>query len=369
MLHPPILRLAFAIIVAAGIVSPARSQIGSPVVNDDRSVTFMTYAPKADTVRVKGIEGLPPVEMMPSGDGFWQTTVGPLEPELYSYTFEIDGADQVDRLNRATKAWFWLESLVEVPGDPPLLHERRPVPHGVVHHHTFPSKTTGRDHGLYVYTPPSYDAARERGYPLVVLLHGFGDDENAWIEVGRTPEIADNMIAAGLIVPSVIAMPYGHPVPVEPGRYNPDYGRENTAAMESVVVKEILPLVDAHYNTREDATSRAIVGLSMGGGHALTIGLKNPQLFSHVGGFSSSIPGDEQDEILERRENEAAGLSPQLLWFACGRDDRLLQRNDEFAEWLESAGIDHTYEVTEGAHTWLVWRRYLQSFLPLLFRE
>ncbi len=363
------LRLAIAVTCAAGIVSPGQSQVVSPVVNDDRSVTFRTYAPLADTVRVKGIEGFPPQDLARTDNGFWETTVGPLEPELYSYTFEIDGADQVDRLNRATKNWFWLESLVEVPGDPALLHERQAVPHGVLHHHTFASTTAGRDYGLFVYTPPSYDPGRADDYPLVVLLHGFGDDENAWVDVGRTPEIADNMIAAGSIVPSVIVMPYGHPVPVESGRYRPDYGRENTAAMESVVVEEILPLVAARYNVREDADGRAIVGLSMGGGHSLTIGLKYPELFSYVGGFSSATPEEGRDELLKRSSPDAVQRSRRLLWVGCGEDDFLIERNNEFARWLEANGIEHTYVVSDGAHTWLVWRRYLQKFLQLLFRE
>ncbi len=347
-----------------------RAQVVSPVVHATGQVTFRTIAPNATRVLVKGLAGVEPQEMSRTDNGAWEVTVGPLAPELYSYVFEVDGADQVDRLNRDIKTWFWLESLVEVPGDPPLLHERQPTPHGIVHHHTYPSDVADREQGLFVYTPPGYSPTRESGYPVLVLLHGYGDDESAWVDVGRAPIIADNLIAKGQMIPMIIAMPYGHPIAVGSGGYGDDYGRANQMAMETRIVDEILPALGRDYHVADTAALRAIAGLSMGGGQSLAIGLRNLDLFSYVGGFSSATPDADRNDYFSgiTGDVDAANDRLNLLWISCGRDDFLLQRNNAFAAWLGELGVDHVYEISEGGHDWMVWRRYLQEYLPMLFR-
>ena len=143
----------------------------------------------------KGWPVVEPQALVKNADKVWEVTLGPLTPELYSYTFSVDGVVVADPHNRLVKKWLTVESLVEVPGDPPLAHQQQCVPHGVVHHHTYLSQTTSNERGVFVYTPPGYRVDGTEQYPLLVLMHGYGDDESAWLEVGRANWIADNLIA------------------------------------------------------------------------------------------------------------------------------------------------------------------------------
>jgi enterochelin esterase family protein len=346
------------------------AQLVSPEVQADRQVTFRLRAPHAEVVRVQGIAGLDPQPMTKIDDEIWELTVGPLAPELYSYAFEIDGAVLPDRHNRSVKKWLSVDSQFEVPGDPPLVHEQQAVPHGVVHHHLYQSETTGTDRGVFVYTPPGYSKQMSKRFPLVVLLHGYGDDESAWLEVGRANQIADNLLAQGKIEPMVIAMPYGHPMPIERKAQFDDYSARNVQAMERDLFQDLLPLLDDEYRLLTERDQRAIVGLSMGGGKSLTIGLSNLDKFAWIGGFSSAAPqGDLEQEFAELIDDVATtNARIELLWLGCGEDDFLVQRNRQFTTWLTAKGIRHTYRETEGSHNWMVWRKYLAEFLPQLFR-
>ncbi len=361
---------AVAVIAAAALLKTPESaaQLVSPEVLPNRSVTFRVHAPRADSVFVKGIEALGRTAMSRGERGVWSVTVGPLEPDLYSYVFEVDGADVVDRHNRDLKSWFFLESLVEIPGDPPLIHEQQLVPHGSVTHHIYVSKSAGHERGVFVYTPPEYDANRRDGYPTLVLLHGFGDDEGAWLNVGRAHFIADNLLAAGKIVPMVIVMPYGHPEALS-RRFTDDYRFRNEAKMERDVVEDLLPFIHQQYNVSSNRYDRAVAGLSMGGGQSIHIGLNNLDTFAWIGAFSAVTPvenlhatyGFITDDL--QRTNEQI----RLLWIACGRDDYLVERNETFRSWLDKNGVTNTYLFTEGAHTWFVWRDYLSAFVQSIF--
>jgi enterochelin esterase-like enzyme len=348
-----------------------RSQIVSPEVHPDRTVTFRLLAPNAQEVIVKGLVGLEAQALEKGERGIWQVTVGPLKPELHSYVFEVDGANLLDPSNRRVKKWLTCENMVEIPGAPPLLHEQQSVPHGVVHHHIYDSGSAGHERGVYVYTPPGYAPARRAGYPLLVLLHGFGDDQSAWLEVGCANFIADNLIAAGKIKPLVIAMPYGHPLPLErPSTFRDDYAARNIEALDKDLQQDLMPLLERTYHLTDSRTQRAITGLSMGGGQSLTIGLQHLDQFAWIGGFSSATPQGDLDlefanlVIDVNRTNKAI----ELLWVGCGKDDFLIERNQAFDAWLAEKGIDHTYRLTEGGHDWTVWRKYLAEFLPLLFQ-
>ncbi len=347
-------------------------QLVSPQLHADRTVTFRLAAPQAKEVFVQGLAGLPPQAMVKSAGGNWEITLGPLAPELYSYTFAVDGATVTDPHNRHVKKWLSVENLLEVPGEPPMLHERQAVPHGVVHHHVYRSRTTNTERGVYVYTPPGYrgDAPSPR-FPLLVLLHGYGDDESAWLEVGRAHWMADNLIAQQRAIPLVIAMPYGHPLPLEKQTTFEDYSARNRVVMEQDLMEDLLPLLQREYRVADDSRQRAIVGLSMGGGQSLMIGLKRLDQFAWVGGFSSAPPQDDLDRQFAALVQDVplANRQLQLLWLACGQEDYLLDRNDQLHRWLEQHGIHHTYHITAGAHDWMVWRKYLAEFLPLLFRN
>mgnify|MGYP001814986174 FL=1 len=254
--------------------------------------------------------------------------------------------------------------MVEIPGDPPPLTELQAVKHGTTHRHLYDSSVTESHRAAVVYTPPGYSPERAEPYPLLVLCHGFGDDETAWTEVGRAHLIVDNLVAAGTIEPLVIAMPNGHPIPLMK-RGEEDYDERNTEAMLLDVVEELLPLVESNYHVATTSQRRAIAGLSMGGGHAISIGMSHPDLFAAIGAFSSAAP--EGDLAVHHPSwlpvNNPTSSQRQLFWIACGEDDSLLQRNRSFNDELNRQGITHTYVETKGDHSWPVWRDYLPRFL------
>jgi enterochelin esterase-like enzyme len=339
----------------------------SPEVMPDGRVTFRMLAPKAESVAVQGLRHLPVQPMTREASGLWSVTVGPFSPDIYSYTFLIDGATVTDPHDRDIKKYFSSESLFEVPGNPPILASAQPVPHGVVHRQFYASKIRGRDAGLEIYTPPGYDARAPRLYPVVYLLHGFGDREEAWVDAGRANWIADNLIAQGRIEPAIVVMPYGHPVPVESRDLSRDYSERNLAAMQQDLLGEVIPLVERDYRADPRAEKRAIVGLSMGGGQSLVIGLGHPDVFRWVGAFSAAAPEENLDSIFAAVLGDPA-VRPHLLWIAVGRDDFLLKRNEALHAWLDGKGVAHTWAVSDGAHEWPVWRSYLPQFLELIFR-
>jgi enterochelin esterase-like enzyme len=319
---------------------------------------------------VQGLSGVEPRALVKAASGVWEVTVGPLAPELYSYKFSVDGAEVTDPHNRHVKKWLTVENLVEVPGDPPLLHEQQRVPHGVVHYHTYYSKTAGCERGVNVYTPPAYRADGADRYPLLVLLHGYGDDESAWLEAGRAHLIADNLIAQSKAVPLVIAMPYGHPLPLPKEGAFDDYATPNQAAMEEDLMQNLLPLLADQYRLKDDRRQRAVAGLSMGGGQSLTIGLQNLDRFAWIAGFSSATPVGNVDKRFAHLLADVSATNEQLklLWIGCGKEDFLLERNEQFRTWLSDNRINHVYRLTDGGHEWMVWRKYLAEVLPQLFR-
>jgi enterochelin esterase family protein len=347
-----------------------QAQLVSPEVHEDGRVTFRTRAPAAQKVLLKGIEGQQPQEMTRNDEGVWQLTIGPLEPKTYSYLFEIDGVDLVDLHNRDVKKWLSLQSMVHVPGMPPRLEQQTDVPHGSLHKHWYESSATGQSRAVVVYTPPDYSPIADVRYPVVYLLHGYGDDETAWTEVGRAHWIADNLVARAKIEPLVIVMPNGHPVPIDRRAEFDDYSARNVEQMELDLINDLAPLITSTYHVADDRRRRAIVGLSMGGGQALTIGLRRLDYFAHIGGFSSAAPRGELTESLPAVAAEPTSVNDRLrtLWIACGKDDFLLKRNQNFVEQLNRHGVRHTYEETTGGHDWIVWREYLPTVLSQCFR-
>jgi enterochelin esterase family protein len=356
----------------------AQPAIRSPEVLPDGRVTFRLLAPKALAVAVKGLRHLQPQLMTKDAEGVWSVTVGPLTPDLYSYTFDVDGATFTDPINRRVKEWLSNESLVEVPGKPPLLISQQAVPHGILHRYILPS---GLRHGpvpVVVYTPPGFDVRAPKIYPVVFLLHGYGDEENAWVDAGRANFIADNLIAQGRMVPAIIIMTNGHPEPLPPDPRIPDYGAQNEVTMVNELMLFILPFVQANFPVTREADGRAIAGLSMGGGQALSLGLMRPDVFGWVGGFSSSVPKGDWPNLFRTLLGLAnpdpnvrfAGEPklPRLIWIGVGKDDSLLERNQKFHAWLESRHVPHEWHVTDGGHEWPVWRGYLAEFLERIFR-
>jgi enterochelin esterase-like enzyme len=340
----------------------------SPEVHPDRTVTFRLKAPNAKAVSVVAIETLPPAPMTKDDKGIWTATVGPLPPAVYSYAFHIDGATVTDPRNPNVKVWIQSNSMVEVPGSPATVTEIQDVPHGAVHLHTYKSGALDTMRGLVVYTPPGYDPAAATGYPVLYLLHGFGDNERAWTDVGRAHVIADNLIAAKRAVPLVIVMPYGHGVSPEQARGG-RFGDNNDRFMTDLE-RDVMPMIEKTYRVASTPERRAVSGLSMGGGQTLTLALRRQDLFRWAAAFSSAIPDGDLKAFFAKAASDAAAFNAQqkLLWIGIGKSDFLFERNQGFDKWLTDTGLEHEYLVTDGGHTWLVWRDYLEKVLARLFR-
>ncbi len=366
MKRTAILFLTAASLAAFGDEPP----ITSPEVQPDRRVTFRLRAPNAKEVHVSRA-GSPDLAMQKDEQGVWSATTDPLEPDIYGYSFEVDGTSIADPSNPVTiPNYLSRGSMVHVPGPATLPWEVRDIPHGVVHRHFYKSGVVGDQRDYYVYTPPAYDAKAKTHYPVLYLLHGFSDDASAWTEVGRANVILDNLIADGKAKPMLVVMPLGYGAPEILKRSrprDPDLGRLNRERFRDALLNEVVPQVEKQYRVAADRKTRAIVGLSMGGAESLFTGLNALDRFAWVGGFSSGGLGDDPAKAFPNLD-EKANSQLRLLWIGCGTEDSLIENNRKLREWLTSKQVKHTDVETPGAHTWLLWRRYLAEFVPPLFR-
>ena len=352
---------------AAFAQAPRMDTLASPEVQPDRRVTFRVRAPKASEVSLFGDWMRPETRQAMTRDeqGVWSVTVGPLEPGLAIYTFTVDGVTAPDPINPRIKLRARTSaSLVDVPGHPPELWEARDVPHGAVQVNWEKSKVTGDTRAYYIYTPPGYDPGRSTRYPVLYLLHGNNDTAAGWTDVGKANFILDNQIAENKALPMIIVMPWGHAVPYIGSQSN------NTATFERYLLEEVMPAVERKYRVARGRENRAIVGLSMGGGHALQIGLGHLDIFSAVAAFSSAVPGNFEGRFKPLLDDPiGTNKKLKLLWIGCGRQDTAFERNQKLSELLTGHKVRNTFHATEGLHNFAIWRRYLAEVAPLLFRK
>jgi enterochelin esterase-like enzyme len=352
----------------SGWAQTASAAVRSPEIGADRRVTFRVHAPQATGVALTGefMQGSKPLQK--SGDGLWSITVGPLEPEIYNYNFIIDGVKTIDPNNPQVKTGSTpstISSILEIHGEGPAFYDAQDEPHGEIHTIWYESKSLKTIRRLTVYTPPGYDSKGNTRYPALYLFHGANADETAWTRLGHVNLILDNLLAAGKTKPFVVVMPFGYGAPpgsaAAPG--------QNTTLFSRDLLEDVIPFVDSHYRVYSDRGHRAIAGLSMGGGESLEIGLNHLELFSYVGGFSAALrPADFQKNFGGIFANpEATNGKLRLLWIGCGTDDSLFGAATDFAKFLDAAKIKHVFKQSDGAHTWMVWRRYLNEFAPQLF--
>lgn len=365
--------LACAALVATGIAvaqAPAAEAaarrpaiVRSPEVGDDGRVTFRLRAPKAVEVAVSGQWPGGTAPMTRDDEGLWSLTIGPVPAGVWEYSFQLDGVTMIDPGNPAVKPMREPRtSILHIAGKPPMVFDYQDVPHGALHAHTYPSKTLGRLREMVVYTPPGYDEYQTR-YPTLYLQHGSGDNQQTWTTHGKAHWILDNLIAAGQATPMVVVMLDGHAgIPGTPGAAN------NTAWFERELLTEVLPWVERRYRVKRDPAQRAIAGLSMGGGQSLVIGLNHREMFGWVAGFSAAAPGAEAvRDALDHGADVNRRL--RLLWMACGKDDFLLARNQDFLRALDQGGIRYEWHLTEGNHSWPIWRAYWADLAPRLFKS
>ncbi len=363
--------LTLSIASAFGQTPAAPPPIVSPEVHADRTVTFRFRDPNAKEVLLAR-EGDKRAPMTQDDKGIWTITTPPLEPDYYGYSFVADGVSLIDPANPVIKPNLrGISNIVHVPGPSTISWESNDVPHGEVHHHFYKSGIIGDDRDYYVYTPPGYDPNSKRKYPVLYLFHGFSDDASAWTAVGRANIILDNLIAQGKAKPMIIVMPLGYGVPevVKPGSSglsDPEMRDRNYAKFRDALFIEVIPAVQKEYRALDGHGSRAIAGLSMGGAESLYIGLNAIDKFGYIGSFSAG--GSVDAEKLFPLLNQKSNAQISLLYIACGTDDRLIEPNRKFREFLTSRSVKYEAVETPGAHVWMVWRRNLTAFASLLFQ-
>jgi enterochelin esterase family protein len=350
----------------------------SPEVHPDCTVTFRYRAPNATQVFLIGeiVQGKGPQPMVKDEAGIWTLTTEPLKPEIWIYNFRVDGVDVLDPSNPAVKPvppGQLINNFVEVPGDAPADYDSQAVPHGQVHIMLYESAAMGFTRTLWVYTPPDYDTSR-KSYPVLYLLHGNGEEVSGWVRNGRANIILDNLLAQHKIQPMIVVMPQGHALQapgIEPLKRITGETSMFSPLFPKDLIEQIIPLVEKNYRAKSSRDSRAIAGLSMGGGQALSIGLGHPELFRYVLGYSAAIGPNFLDiqDVLNKVNGDpnSTNKSFGLVWISCGRQDFLYKANKALDEDLTAHGVQHKYVETEGAHVWSVWRHNLGDSLPLLF--
>lgn len=348
---------------------PAAQQappVRSPEVAPDRRVTFRVPAPKASKVTVF-CECLKEEHALSRGaDGVWSITVGPIEPDIYEYHFTVDGVDNLDQRNPVVKYNSrpnLIESVLEVPGTSPMFYDVRPVPHGTVSIKYYQSKATSSARRAFIYTPPNYERSSAR-LPVLYLLHGADGDETVWTQFGRANLILDNLIAEKKAGPMVVVMPFGYAYPWHAGVA----GEKQRADFQKDLLEDLIPFVQSNYRVYADRDHRALAGLSMGGGQTLAIGPRHLDVFSRLAVFSAGAGQNPQESLADVAAN-AKNVNSQLklFWIGIGTEDTGMAGAKRTSDYLSSAGIKHTFKTMPGAHTWIVWRHFLNEVAPQLW--
>ena len=405
-----ILSIALCAICAVSAVAQEKlfqgANVQSPVVNADGTVTFNLFAPKAIKVEVTGdflpttkieVPGFgtveqPGVAQLTEGkDGIWSYTTSKLAPELYSYTFNIDGMTGVKDpaniyVNRDIVSFSNIFIVSEKQGDKGDIYRVNEVKHGNLAKVWYDSPTLKMQRRMTIYTPAGYD--KGSNYPVLYLMHGAGGDENAWSELGRAAQILDNLIAKGKAKPMIVVMPNGNtdcqaaPGEWSRGMYQPTFmgsvNQKSIATMDESFM-DIVKYVESHYKVAKNKKNRAICGLSMGGGHTFATSKRYPDTFNYIGLFSAGlhISGDrtksfyqllQENTEVQKQLARLFASKPALYWIAIGKTDFLYQQNSDLRKYLDEKGYPYEYLETDGGHIWRNWRIYLTEFAQKIFK-
>jgi enterochelin esterase-like enzyme len=378
--------------------SPAATNVPGaqyPRTHRDGRVTFTLAAPRASTVEVAGGDGLGkgPFAMTKGSDGTWSVTIAPPVPGFHYYWFVLDGVSVNDPGSETYFGYSRETSGIEIPEAGADFYAIRDVPHGEVREKWYLSRTTGAWRRALVYTPPGYDSSAGRRYPVLILQHGMGEDETGWTRQGKAQFILDNLIAAGRARPMIVVMDRGYAPKAGTSPYaltvNSTLGEIQTAfsAFSDVVIRELIPAIDASYRTIADRNHRAMAGLSMGGMQTLFIASRHLDTFAYFASLSGPVPrgndpgrrlGESLQGPFDTRTayrgifSDPAKFNGQvrLLWLGAGTEEQELHASvSGAAEALKDGGVHVVFFESPGtAHEWQTWRRGLYDLAPRLFR-
>lgn len=400
-------------------VAPGQSY---PQLNSEKRARFRITAPDAKDVAVSLGR---PLTVTKGDDGVWTVITSPLVEGFHYYQIIVDGARVADPNTRTffgSSRWM---SGIDVPSDDMDFFAAKNVPHGTVREQPYFSSVTKQWRRCFVYTPPGYDQNPSARYPVLYLQHGAGEDETAWSVQGRTGFILDNLIAEGKARPMLIVMdngggsglfaqPRGGPggtagnnlvapnataapaaanaptatVAAAPAGAAPNPGGASTGGggagrgpggrggflnpeFENVLLKDVIPMIDASYRTIADRKARGMAGLSMGGMQTRSIGLAHLETFSHIGIFSGGTLGDPKAESGPLAKVDEFNRLVRVAFVSYGETENGAKTLKEYCDGLTATGFKnvHYYISPRTAHEFLTWRRSLHEFAPLLFQD
>ena len=352
-----------------------------PQVNSEGRVRASISAPEAQVVQLD-IGGIK-YDLKKDDKGVWTGDSDPQDEGFHYYQLVIDGAQVPDPGSMYFYGASRWGSGVEIPAADQNFYALKEVPHGQVRENLYFSEITRSWRRCFVYTPPDYERNLSARYPVLYLQHGMGEDETGWSVQGRANLILDNLIAEERAVPMIIVMDRGYASRPDqsPSRNpgGPQGGPAGISAFEEVLIKEIIPMIDATYRTLADRSHRAMAGLSMGANQTILITMNNLDLFSYIGGFSGTANYPSSAEIdparfMNGKFSDAKALNEKinLYWLGLGtrEPDPFPGSVGAFRKMLEKTGVKYVYYESPGTgHEWLTWRRSLYQFAPLLFKE
>jgi enterochelin esterase-like enzyme len=351
-----------------------------PQVLPGSRVLFRLKAPDAKQVQVDLGKKY---DLVKDKDGFWSVTTDSISGGFHYYSLLIDGIAVADPASETFYGMSRMASGIEIPFKGDDFYKVKDVPHGDIRSKRYFSKVTNSWRRMFVYTPPGYDQATEK-YPVLYILHGGGEDERGWATQGNTDLILDNLIAENAAKPMVIVMVDGNVNAVPTGRGGgggapaaPGPGGLNENGLkgfENELKQAVIPFVESNYRVLTDAKSRALAGLSMGGIQTLYAGVKNNDMFSYLGVFSSGWFANNPDltnpqyEFMKQNKS-AINTNIKKFWVSMGgKEDIAYENCKTMLSKFDEIGIKYEYSEHPGGHTWPVWRHDLFKFAQVLFK-
>lgn len=343
-----------------------------PKVDTGRRAHFRIHAPEAKDVKVD-ICGKK-YDMTRDDTGYWDVVTDPLVVGFHYYFLVVDGVSVIDPASEAFYGCGRMAGGIEIPEDASAAAYytfNKDIPHGQVRECRYFSEIENSERRCFVYTPAEYETNTDRRYPVLYLQHGMGEDERGWHQQGRMADILDNQIAGGKCVPMIVVMDYGncgYIFGARPGETREEFG----ASFTPIMLNELIPYIDNNFRTLTDRDNRAMAGLSWGGHETLQTTLRNLDKFSHIGSFSGALffladgIGNAYDGVFA--DPDSFNRQVHTFFFGMGTEEGF--GSDRISKALTDAGINNTYYASPGTHhEWLTWRRCLNEFLPLIFRQ
>ncbi|MEO5890604.1 MAG: alpha/beta hydrolase-fold protein, partial [Ferruginibacter sp.] len=370
LIFKPVDQSTFSKYAVAG--APASSNIRNapyPQILPDSRVIFNVKAPEAKKVQ---IDLGKKYDLVKDNTGAWAGTTDSISEGFHYYSLLIDGVAVADPASETFYGMGRMASGIEIPFAGGAYYALRNVPHGDIRIKKYFSSVTNSWRQLYIYTPPGYDSNTLAKFPVLYILHGGGEDETGWATQGKTDLIIDNLIAAKKATPMIVVMPDAN---IGGGGFSASGIEGSLKAFESEMKKVIIPFVEKSYRTLPGADNRALAGLSLGGMHTLYTGIRNTDMFAHLGVFSSGwiVPmmndlADGQYDYIKTNTGKINNDLKTFFFSEGGPEDIAYKNGQIMLEKLEELKIKHTYSEYPGGHSWPVWRNNLYNFAQLLFR-